>query len=904
MSCYFIATLGTFSQDKINIGSLIVALDSDISDSVKVSILNDLYFHTKYVDSEKALNYAQDALILAESINYFYGKSIALNYLGQYHLNYSDFQRAANFFEKALEINLKINNKKGVAFSYNNIGSVYDNLGDFEKALDHHNKALKITLEIGDASRIASTYANIGIVYDHQGNYELALENYMKALSKIEELNDTLLLGAMYNNIGEVYRSTRKYNLALEYYTKSLQIKQILGDKRGVAMTLNNQAILYYYQGNIDKTLELFYKSLDIREEIDDKKGIAQSYSNIGEVLTEKGEVKKAVEYLNKALKTLTAIGDRLTMTNTLSGLGNLYLKMGNELVAIKYYRQGIELAKGLGIKEELKSLYHQLSSLYENNEQYKKAFEYHQLYTSIKDSIFNNQSTKSMNEMQAKYESEKNERDIDLKNKQNQLQEITLDTEQNKQYSLFGGLGLFILLVLGVAKRVQSKQKANKKLTQLNNQVQKYNQDIEKTNIELEKLSMVAKETDNSIVIMNKDTEFQWVNEAFTRIEGYTLEEYKKQYGSNLLEASTNKKVKSYIEKCLETKRPQIYESLCKTKEGKELWMHSTLTPIIGADKVIEKLVVIDTEITQQKEAENQLSEKVEIVTQNIKFAHKIQSSLLENEKDITKHLPDSFLIYKPKDIVSGDFYYFTTISSPPIGGVPAGGGGIQDNHPVPPGHPSSKGGDILIYAAVDCTGHGVPGAMVSMLGINILNRITKEQGITNPGQILHKLHDAIKKDLRQDEGIGRSKDGMDMSICTIYPKEGKVLWAGAGNPIYIGRKNVAVTEDEPTANVEVTRGDIYGIGGETYKANFEFKTHELKLEKGDSVYLLSDGLQDQFGGKLGKRFSSRRLRQMISNNLELPMQKQKEQYEEILTRWQGKDEQIDDITLIGFRI
>ena len=685
-------------------------------------------------------------------------------------------------------------------------------------------------------------------------------------------------------NIGIIYADQSQYSKALTYFNKTLKTAEEMENKNGIAVSYTNIGSIYLIENEYAKTLEYFFKSLKIREEIGNKQGMAQSYVNIGEVYAQQDSVVnesgkevnylKPIDYFLKAIAIQEEIGDKFGSMHSLNGIGDLYLKTKIPEEALPFLLEVEAIALEIGVVRELSDAKESLSKAYEQMGQYENSLEYYKQYTTLRDSIFNEKSTKEISQMSAQYEAEKKEQEIELKENQNKLQGISIEKEKNKQYSLMGGLTLIIVLVLAVAYRVRAKQKSNKSLEGLNEQVKKFNEEIEKTNLELEKLSLVAKETDNSVMIMNKETKFEWVNEAFTRIEGFTLEEYKKRYGNSLLEASTNPEVKKVIEKCLESKQPQIYESECTTKDEKKLWMQSTLTPIIGTDKEIEKLVVIDTEITQQKEAEKELNEKVKQVTENIQFAQNIQASLLEDEKEIQKHLPESFLIYKPRDIVSGDFYYFAVVD------------------------------DVIIYSVVDCTGHGVPGAMVSMIGNNILNRIIKEQGITNPSDILINLHEAIREDLRQSTEASKSKDGMDMSLCAIYPKERKVLWAGAGNPIYIFRKEIKITDDDPTANLEITKGDIYGIGGDAYTDDLKFKTHEFNLNKGDSIYLLSDGFADQFGGAKGRRFTTKRMQQLIGNFQDLPMKEQKEKYDEVITRWMGKEEQIDDITLVGFTL
>lgn len=249
-----------------------------------------------------------------------------------------------------------------------------------------------------------------------------------------------------------------------------------------------------------------------------------------------------------------------------------------------------------------------------------------------------------------------------------------------------------------------------------------------------------------------------------------------------------------------------------------------------------------------------------IEIID-SIKYAQRIQKALLKNEKYVSKYLPSHFILYKPKDIVSGDFYW-----------------ALEKN--------------VYLYIAVaDCTGHGVPGAFLTMLGTSYINEITSREDLPTPGQILDELRIKFVKELSAD---GITKDGMDISMIRINYSTGEIIWAGANNPLWIIKKD--------SKEVKEIRGDKQPIG--LTDSPILFTNHELKLGQGDSFFLFTDGLADQFGGASGKKFMKKQLKELLIANQQEPMDVQKQKLNDVLESWKGDLEQVDDICLIGVKI
>lgn len=281
---------------------------------------------------------------------------------------------------------------------------------------------------------------------------------------------------------------------------------------------------------------------------------------------------------------------------------------------------------------------------------------------------------------------------------------------------------------------------------------------------------------------------------------------------------------------------------------------------------EVVEK----KDEIARQRDVVTFQKKKI---TDSINYAEKIQLAVLPEQKILEKTFSDYFIIYLPKDIVSGDFYWMST---------------KKDN---------------IVFITADCTGHGVPGAFMSMLGVSFLNKIVNESGIIEPSQILTRLRENIISALKQKGSFKERKDGMDIAICSYNLKKMKLLFSGANNPLYLIRK----VNDEYILIEK--KGDMMPVG--IHSTMDDFTRHELPIQKGDTIYLFSDGFADQFGGPDGRKFMRKRFIQMLLDNQELDMSTQKETFIKILEEWINYSsdknkyvEQTDDIILLGVRI
>ncbi len=283
--------------------------------------------------------------------------------------------------------------------------------------------------------------------------------------------------------------------------------------------------------------------------------------------------------------------------------------------------------------------------------------------------------------------------------------------------------------------------------------------------------------------------------------------------------------------------------------------------------EEKVKKLWNQSTAIHKEKERINEMKSVIEAkhteIIDSVNYAKRIQEAILPDLNEIYAHLPNSFVLYKPKDIVAGDFYWF------------------------------SHKNNLSIMAAVDCTGHGVPGAFMSMIGNTLLNQIVDEKGITDPSQILNILNEEVNTSLKQTKENSESRDGMDIAICCFDTQKMEMNYAGANRPIYIAN----------STELKEIKPNKCAIGGLDYDVPKVFTTHTIKINKDDLVYISTDGYADQFSPH-DKKLMTRKFKEILSSIYLLPMVEQKNHLDAFIEDWKGNMEQTDDILVIGVKI
>ena len=859
----------------------------------------------------KAIQIIDSKLAKANDIekkSFLLTKANAINNMGFVYKQQGNIINALELYKKSLKIREDIGDKSGIALSLNNIGLIYFNQGEIPKALEYYNKSLRIQTEIADKKGIARSLNNIGFIHFNQGDIPRALECYNKSLKIREEIDDKEGIATSYLNIGNVYNVQGDFPKALDWFHKSLKIFEDINDKKRIALLLTNIGALYKDQGiaffqtstkeeYFIKALEYFNRSLNIQKEIGDKEGIARSFSNIGFIYDKQAEreqnpdsvsskFKMILEWNLKALKIWEEIGDKKGIASSMFNIGGIYLKQLDSPLekknaisllnrAEEYCKSSLKLAKELNYPEHIRNASERLSSIYKimgksadaaglmsvATERYKQAIEMQELFKLTADKINNVEMQKSIlkKQMQLEYEKKDNEAKAEQEKKDDEVKE----KQQRQNFLLLLVIvGLVLTLIFAVFVFKSNRQK-------------------QKLNVELEKLSIVASETDNGVIICEPNGTLEWMNAAMIRLLGYTLDEWKEQ-GKTIQEISHNVDIDTKVNKSIASKQTITYESLNIAKDGRKLWIHSTLTPILNKNGEIHKLVVIDTDITERKLTENIIEEKNREITDSIHSAKRIQQALLASDSLLKKSLPEYFVLYKPKDIVSGDFYWANVI----------------DNK--------------FVMITADCTGHGVPGAFMSLLNITYLNEAIVEKRIDSPEKILEYVRSQLINSLNPEGSEIESKDGMDAVLCVYDFKNLWLRFACANNPLWILRNNELIIYKPDKMPVGMHHGE-----------QKPFSINTIGLRKGDIVYTFTDGFADQFGQSAesrakvngqqshltsslgqGKKFKYKALKQVLLSIQKKSMEEQKEILNSTFESWRGNLEQVDDVLIIGIRV
>ena len=633
--------------------------------------------------------------------------------------------------EEATKLANELNSQHWIAECYNTKGLFEYGKGNFSSAKKNYQEALILFEKEKNQFRMANMIYQIGILEVYTGNYAKANENFFKTLKLYELLDKKDLIGNCYAAIGNVYGRQGNSKKEEEFHLKGLNIRFELKDKYGVSASYINMGNVYGRRKMYDTALSYYFKGLKIAEEIKNQKWILNALGNIGSVYAEQKKYDDALKYLSKGLEIVENIGDKKSHATYLNTIGQCYLSLNKPAIAKNYYERALSIGVATGNKEEMRGSYLNLADLSYKNGDYKQAYDYHNLYSNMKDSLFNEENSAQMNDMQAKYDSEKQEQEIELLNKDKEIQTANFKQQQIITWSIGAGLLIVIILAFFIFRQFKEKQKANIAL--------------QSAYIEIE--------------VKNKD------------------------------------------------------------------------------------------------------------ITDSINYARRIQTAILPSIENLQKQLSDSFIIYQPKDIVSGDFYWF------------------------------AEKGNQLIVAIADCTGHGVPGAFMSMVGNDILTQIVIEKGITKPNMILTNLHDGVKKSLKQDSTTSDTKDGMDIAIVSFDKTNySNIEYAGALRPLWLIKNN--------SKEITEYKADKHSIGGAYSNDVREFTNHEIKLSKGDSFYLSTDGYADQFGGDQGKKMMTKNMKELLISIQGKTMNEQQSVLENNFKSWKASREQVDDVLVFGVRL
>jgi len=827
---------------------------------------------------DSALSRAQVALRIFQEKKRSDYEGKTYNLIGFIHYAQGQYAEALEASQKALSIHERIGDQQGIATSYNNIGLIHAAQGRYAEALESYQKALTIRERIGDQQGIAACYGNIGNIHYAQGRYAEALESYQKALAIHERIGDQKGIASSYNNIGNIHRAQGRYAEALEALQKALTIFERIGDQQGVASSYNNIGNIHRAQGRYAEALEALQKALTIRERIGDLQGIATSYNDIGKIHYAQGRYAETLEAYQKALTVRERIGDLQGIATSYNNIGNIHYAQGRYAEALEAYQKALTIRERIGNQQGIASCYHNIGNTHAAQGRYTEALEALQKALTIYERINDQRGvTTSYTDLGTLYQAQglyaiarsyfqKALPIAQALQLQDELDDIYLNLAQTDSalaasglthlwksaylhHRLYAAYKDSVLNEASIRKQAQleSQYEYDKKISLLKAQQEK-ERALAQAQLQRQKTERNALLTILAVVLLALSTMTYY--QILLRRKNRLIQQQAQELQQKNAELQSINQALTESNKIIQA---QAEELIAKNAE-----LTTLNTELNATNKALS-----ESYLTIQQQAQ-ELAQKNEEILDSIRYAKRIQQAILPSEERRHRLLPDSFLIYQPRDIVAGDFYWLE-----------------ETDH-------------YIFLAVADATGHGVPGAFVSLVCASALNRTVRQEGLDSPAAILTRAKTIITQVLTQ-EGT-HLRDGMDIALIRLEKNAPtRLTYAGANRPLWIISSQKELIELPPTRQP---------IGFTDTEKPFEEHEIDLSSRLPAMLYAFTDGFIDQVGGPKGRKLMSKGLREILLEISHKPCPEQEDHLQRFFTAWKGEWPQLDDVTLIGVRL
>lgn len=675
-----------------------------------------------------------------------------------------------------------------------------------DSAIYFSMKGLELSEQINDVKGKAISYKNLGTAYFYKGENQKAKSYFLKSIAIYRKIkNSEKSIALIYSRIGSIETNTGNNAGALKIFFDLIRFYAERKDSIGLANTYNNIGVSYDFQGDYDKAIKYYQQSIDLREKLKDYKSISIALNNIGIIYTHKKKFEIALQYFITSLNNSKSIKDERNIAITLGNIGSVYENLNNLELALDYQMQSLEIKKRLG------------------NSSNTLAYSY-----------FNIGSVKQKMKLYA-----------EAKKYFNQSLELTRQTND-----LFLMLECYkaLYIMYSETKDFASALKYAKLYFESHANIHSKEQ--------REQISRLQSEFDSEV----RENQISVLEEE-KKAEDLQLKNIKTLIWLSIISFVFILILFAFSIRSFR-KRKQLNKKLILYKSEIEEQKEEIINQKNNLEGLYKELNIRKEELQLQHD---EIDKKNHYITDSIKYAKFIQEAILPQSTHLQKLIPESFVYFEPKDILSGDFYWVDKL----------------DN--------------ILYFALIDSSIHGIPGAFISIIGNNLLNKALNEFGITKPKKILHFLNKGLEKTLKDRYKEFIVESGMDIAVFTLNLENHELTYVGAHNPIYILRNN----------EILQLKSTYYPLGltlQETEK--LEITEQVSKLEKGDFLYFYSDGFIDQFGGANHKKFMSRQLRDTIIQINQLSCNVQKDTLQKTFRNWKGDGEQVDDVLLIGIKL
>ena len=687
-----------------------------------------------------------------------------------------------------------------------------------------------------DTDRVKAYKKWDDLIYISDPNLDLILNQKLDSICRInlqknllpkEKQFFKLYRGIANTNFGIISRMNGNLDKAFNHYLLSSSIYRDLNKEIDEGRSYNNIGNLLYQKGNYQKAIEYYLKAKKIFDKSDKLKQAASSTSNLASIYFQLDDFEKSLEYYNECLEIDIKLNDQNGIASSYYNIGNIYREKKYISIALEFYFKSKDLF------DQLKNNNHKtilaIGEIYFELKDYEKALEYFNLELTTKKELDNSQGISAA------------------------LNRIGNVYFQLKEYKKAEDFFLKSMEIADRSELIHQKKSNYESLYKVYKKLKKFKKSLEMSELKHKTEDYLnSKENQKEIIRLNMQYE------------------YEKEALADSIKNAEQIKIKDALLEAEQAKNRQ--------QKQQKLFLFIGIGVILFLVIFISNRLRISNNQNKIIEKQKRIVENVNHeITESINYAKRLQLGVIQSSNDIHKYNLDSFIFIRPKDNVSGDFYWFNKVNN------------------------------VFYLAAADCTGHGVPGAMVSFVCSNALNRTVMEFGLKEPSEILNQTREIIIDTFSQRGE--KVKDGMDISLCAF--KENEVSFAGANNPLWIVRKTDLIGDDKKSERSTVLDKNHSLI---EFKANKqpvgfyaemrEFTQENIKLHRGDTIYLFSDGFADQFGGEKGKKYKYKPFKQLLINIQDKTMKEQKNYLSDVFDEWKGNREQIDDVCIIGFKV
>jgi len=852
------------------------------TDSAQVDRLNQqAQTEIMYGNFAMAKRHAEKALQHADEGNYLRGQATAIEHLGTLFMKNKNYEEALTYYFNANTIWQQIGSKISQVANLEKTANLYSSINSNKRAIAYYLDAYDIIKSIDKPAIQGNLEESIASTYKKMGDYEKAANYYRLAINSRQRLRMTSEVGQLYRQLHEMQSLAGNHDYAIEAGNMALDIFTKLKDSSQMSEVLTDIGHSFRSLKDHDKADAAFEKAIDLKSSV-----LRKSHKNEDKILhtIKLGEISEGARKHKKARKHYEEAYNLIGEEGNCSQLVDLHNKLAfNELSAKKsddaldYAAQAFTIGVDCNevSRESKMQTYLLLAEIYHGRNAYKKSQEWYALYNHTKGLIEKEAAAANEELLAFELKLEKREKEFKLEamNRQNEelkFNQTQLEYEKKQQELALRDQQLAIM-------------QKNQELQAIALENQKLEEQKAKRELLLVKQRIEAEEKDKQLALLEKDRAMKALElvrqkvrdqaredsirllqaESAIQEERIKEEERIRTYSYAIIGLLAGFLVLAFIayRKIRKSEKELKVQAVVIQEKNEELTA-SQEELRKNAGELLETNLALSKTATELQESRREIQRKNEALTSSITYAQRIQRVIMPTQEELATFFPQSFILFMPRDIVSGDFYWL------------------------------KKRREKVYIAVADCTGHGVPGAFMSLIGAERLEQAVNSLGLVSANLMLNYLNKSVRA-LLQQRG-SELRDGMDLAICIIDIKKKTMEFAGARNDVF-------VFQDD---QMQILKADRNSIAGRETGNEFYFNKQVIQLDKPTTVYMFTDGYRDQFGWEHNTKIGSAKFREIIQEIHNLPFDEQKNELSRIFLEWKGTEKQLDDVTILAFKL